>query len=210
MATILVIVLVFAILLAAEWLARRTRIHAELTRKFIHMTVGTIVAFWPYLLTWYQIELLSAAFLAVILVSIKLNIFTAIHNVDRSAIGEIMFAAVIGLLAFVCSGSDKWVFTAAMLNLSLGDGLAAVIGIGWGDGNQYKVFGKTKSVAGTSAFLLVSLSVMVAYTHFGHAPATALTLLVIPLLATLTENVAVNGTDNLIMPLLVALLLSST
>lgn len=208
MAFVLTIIAVFLILLSAEYLARRTKMHAELTRKFVHMAVGSFVAFWPFFLTWRQIELLSIAFFLVILVSIKLTIFTAIHTTPRRAIGEISFAVVIGFLALI--SSSKWIFMAAMLNLAIGDALAAIIGLLWGEKNQYKVFGKIKSIAGTSAFFIVSLIIMAAYIKLSHDSASIVTLFIVPILATFTENVAVNGTDNLIMPVLIALMLGGT
>jgi phytol kinase len=208
MAFVLTLVGVLSILLFAELLARRTNMHAELTRKFVHMIVGTFIAFWPFFLSWRQIELLSLLMLVVILISVKFTIFRSIHTVPRNAIGEICFALVIGLLAFV--SSSDWIFTAAMLCLSIGDAMAAIIGLLLGEKNQYKVFGKTKSIAGTSAFLIVTLGVMAVYLHATNSSASLTTLLLIPVLATVTENVAVNGTDNLIMPMLIALMLAGT
>lgn len=208
MAFLLTLGVVFLILLFAEYLSRRTNMHSELTRKFVHMAVGTFAAFWPFFLSWRQIEMLSAGFLLVILLSIKFTVFRSIHTVPRKAIGEILFAAVIGFLALL--SSSEWIFMAAMLHLSLGDGIAAIAGLLWGDGNQYKVFGKIKSIAGSGAFLVVSLLIMIAYVAFSDATANIITLAIVPLLAMTTENVAVNGTDNLIMPILVALLLGGT
>jgi len=205
LAFVFTLVCVFAILLVAEHFARRTSMHSELTRKFVHMAVGTFVAFWPFFLSWRQIELLSAGFLIVILLSIKFTIFRSIHTVPRKAIGEILFATVIGFLALI--SSSEWIFMAAMLHLSLGDGIAAVVGLLWGDGNQYKVFGKIKSMAGTSAFFVTSLLIMICYVVFTDASASIISLAFIPVIATATENLAVNGTDNLIMPVLVALIL---
>lgn len=208
MAFVLAVIAVFLILLFAELLARRTKMHAELTRKCVHMAVGIFVAFWPFFLTWRQIELLSLAFLIVILLSIKLTIFRAIHTSPSRAIGEISFALVIGILALI--SSSKWIFMAAMLNLAIGDALAAIIGLLLGEKNQYKVFGKTKSVAGTTAFYVASLAIMVAYVKLSHESANLVTFFAVPVFATITENAAVNGTDNLIMPVLIALMLGGT
>lgn len=208
MALLLTVFAVLAILLIAELLARRTHMHAELTRKFVHMFVGTFIAFWPFFLTWREIQMLSAAMLVVILISIKFTIFKSIHTVPRKAIGEILFAMVIGLLALI--SSSEWIFMAAMLNLSIGDAAAAIIGLLWGDHNQYKVFGKVKSIAGSAAFLIVSVLVMVLYVAVSDDTANLTVLLVIPLLATIAENIGVEGTDNLFIPILVALILGGT
>lgn len=197
----------FCILLAAEYLSRARNIHAELTRKLVHVAVGTFVAFWPFFLSWRQIQLLSLAFFVVICISVKLDIFRSIHAVKRGITGELLFAIVIGLLALI--STTKWVFLVAMLHLSIADGLAALIGLGWGDTNSYKVLGHTKSIAGSLAFLVSSYVILAMYGIFAHSPTSFLTLLWLPVVATATENVAVQGTDNLIMPMLIAVVLTS-
>jgi len=207
LAAILVVIVTFCILIYAEWLSRAKQIHAELTRKLVHVAVGTFVAFWPFFLSWRWIEVLSIAFFIVISVSIRWNVFRSIHAVKRNMNGELLFAIVIGLLAAI--STNKWVFTASMLHLSIADGLAAVIGLGWGDTNSYKVFGKTKSIAGSAAFFVCSLMILFAYWMFAGSSTSLLTVLWLPLVATATENLAVNGTDNLVMPMVIALVLTS-
>lgn len=207
LSTIFVVLVTFCVLIYSEWLARAKQIHAELTRKFVHITIGTFVAFWPFFLSWRDIELLSLAFFAVVALSIKYNIFRSIHAVKRNVMGELIFAVVIGILAVV--SSSKWVFMVAMLNLSLADGLAAIVGVGWGDSSTYKVLGHTKSIAGSAAFFVTSLCTMVAYGLFAHSGISLLTIIWLPILATAAENVAIEGTDNFVVPLLVALVLIS-
>jgi phytol kinase len=206
--TVLSVLLVFSILLLAEYGSRAKGIHSELTRKFIHMAVGSFVAFWPFFLSWHTIQLLSLAFFAVILVSLKLNIFQSIHAVRRGGFGEILFAVVIGILAVI--STDPWIFAISMLVLSFGDGLAAVVGTLWGEKHQYKVLGSTRSIAGTATFFVVTTIIAVLYVWFGPGNANPTTLLFLPVIATLTENVATRGTDNLFMPLVVAFTLMST
>jgi phytol kinase len=205
--TALVVLVTFCILVGAEYLSRSKDIHAELTRKLVHVAVGTFVAFWPFFLSWRQIQLLSLAFFAVVCVSIKFNIFNSIHAVKRSISGELLFAIVIGLLALIAT--DKWVFMAAMLHLSLADGLAAVVGLGWGGNNSYKVFGRTKSIAGSAAFLVTSVAILVVYAIFSNSTTSFSTYVWLPVLAVVTENLAVQGTDNLIMPMVIAFVLVS-
>ncbi|HSE29472.1 MAG TPA: hypothetical protein VLA77_02725 [Candidatus Saccharimonadales bacterium] len=205
MLALAVVLVVLAVLLLAEFLARYTQIRSEITRKVVHILVGVFVAFWPFFLTWTQIQLLSAALLVVVLISIKLNIFKSIHAVKRNAWGEVLFAVVVGVLATVAQ--DKFIFMAAMLSLSLSDGLAAVIGEKYGVKTQYNVFGRTKSVVGTITFLVVEVLVMVGYSVFSGIAPSFLIFVWLPVLATIAENVSGNGTDNLVMPLLVALIL---
>jgi dolichol kinase len=205
--TVAVIVVVFLILLLAEYLSRYRGVHSELTRKLVHTLVGVFVAFWPFFLSWRQIQMLSVAFLLVVLISIKLNIFGSIHAVKRNVMGEVLFAMIIGILAFI--STDEWIFTAAMLHLSLADGLAAIIGLAYGDKNSYKVLGETRSLTGSLTFFFTSSIIMLFYTIAGNADYSGMTLIGLPVIATIAENFAIKGTDNLIIPLLVAFTLTS-
>lgn len=208
MGAIFVVLGVLVILLFAEYLSRYRGVHSELTRKLVHMLVGIFVAFWPFFLTWRQIQLLSLAFLFVVLISIKLNIFRSIHAVKRNAIGEVLFAMIIGILAFI--SNNEWVFMAAMLHLSLADGLAAIIGVLYGDTNKYKVLGETRSIAGNLAFFFSSVAIMLFYSIVGDNAYSGLTLIGIPVISTILENFAIKGTDNLVIPLFVALILTGS
>ena len=87
---------VFALLLLSEWGWRRHWLHGEVGRKFVHVTVGTFVAFWPYFLDWTEIRLLSLAFFVVVLMSMHLGVFRAIGSVQRPTYGEIFFALSVG------------------------------------------------------------------------------------------------------------------
>jgi phytol kinase len=202
------VILILVILLLAEYGSRAKGIHSELTRKFIHMSVGTFVAFWPFFLGWGKVQLLSVAFFVVIMLSLKFNIFRSIHAVSRGGFGEVMFAMVIGILAVICT--EPWIFAVAMLHLSLGDGLAAVVGTLWGDKHEYKIFGSIRSYAGTATFLIVSIAIMSLYVIFGDGEASVMMLAGLPLLATFTENISIHGTDNLFVPIVVALGLMSS
>ena len=59
-------------------------------------------------------------------------------------------------------------------------------------------------------FFVVTLLVMGLYIAASGDTAGWTTLLIVPVLATITENVAVSGTDNLVMPMLIALLLGGS
>ena len=207
MLTVLAVLVVFLILVFAEYLSRFKGVHSELTRKIVHILVGAYVAFWPFFLSWRSIQMLSLAFLVVVLVSIKLEIFGSLHAVKRSVMGEVLFAVIIGLLAFIVD--DKWIFAAAMLHLSLADGFAAIAGLAWGEGSSYRIMGRTKSVVGSLTFFFTSLSIMIFYAIFSGNEHSAVSIIWLPVMATIAENLAGEGTDNIAVPMLVALVLSS-
>jgi phytol kinase len=196
---------ILLVLVVNEWWWR-DRGHGEVSRKVIHMVVGSFVAFWPLFLSWRQIELLSLAFIGVVLLSRQKNIFPAIHNVDRQTWGELYFAAAVGLVALLTR--HPAVYTVAILHMSLADGLAAIVGERHGHKlKTYKVFGARKSVYGTLAFFVVSDLLVTAFAlHAQMGWEWQLAAAVVG--ATVLENVAIRGLDNLLVPLFVVLLLN--
>ncbi|HEX7963299.1 MAG TPA: hypothetical protein VF466_01775 [Candidatus Saccharimonadales bacterium] len=206
--TIAALSVVFLIIVFAEYLSRYRGVHSELTRKLVHILVGIFVAFWPFFLSWRQIQAISLLFFITVLLSIKFNVFGSIHAVSRNKVGEVLFALVIGILALITT--KDWIFTAAMLHLSLADGLAAIFGLAWGDGSTYKIMGRTKSLVGSLAFFFTSLAIMICYAAFSGLSYGGVALVWLPVLATIAENVSGEGTDNMVVPLLVALVLTSS
>ncbi|HEY1064205.1 MAG TPA: hypothetical protein VGE30_02805 [Candidatus Saccharimonadales bacterium] len=206
MALVLTILAVFLLLLVSEaWYRKRPK-SGELHRKFVHITVGSFVAFWPFFLSWNQIALLSAAFLAGVIASKYLKIFQAIHSVQRPTWGEVFFAAAVGIIALVTH--SKGIYAAALLQMSLADGMAAVVGQRYGKGNRYKVFGSTKSVAGTMTFFVISFGLLIGYSLVTDAYLPLAFLAVLALGTSLIENLGVFGLDNLLVPLMIAYMLS--
>ena len=206
MALILTILVVFALLVINEYWWRKTE-PTELSRKFIHITVGSFVAFWPFFLSWHQIIFLSVAFFAVALVSKYLHIFKAIHSVQRPTWGELFFALAVGVIAYVTN--SKGIYAAALLQMSLADGLAAIVGLRYGKKTQYKVLGSTKSLVGTATFFVVSFCLLLGYSTIGGGELSLALIAGIAFAASLIENLGVYGSDNLLVPLMVAWMLTT-
>lgn len=204
---VLVILGAFLFLAVVEYVSRRLRskAHSEVTRKITHMTAGCVAAVFPFIFKWWEIGAISLLCLFVVSISIRYNILRSIHSVNRHSLGEVFFALAIGALAFL--DGSPWVFAAAMLNLGLADGAAAIIGVKYGKRTRYEVFGYRKSVVGTLAFFVTSFLITGAYLLATHRQDDMTLLMLVPVVATLVENFAVVGTDNLFVPLVVAGLL---
>lgn len=205
-ALIAVTLAVFALLCLSEFGWRKNFMNNETGRKFVHITVGSFVAFWPYLLRWNQIRFLSLAFLLVVVASKYFKVFKAIHSVQRPTYGEVFFAVVVGLMTFITT--SKGIYAAALLEMSLADGLAAIIGVEFGVKRKrfYHVLGNTKSVPGTLAFFIASLAILTGYSLLvASLPWTLVIGLAV--LASFIENVASLGLDNLLVPIIVAVTL---
>lgn len=206
MAIFITAFIVFVLLFANEVWWRKAKTHNEVARKFIHISVGSFVAFWPFFLSWQEIRFLSLAFLAGVIISKYLHVFRAIHSVQRPTLGEIFFAAAVGLSTFVTD--NKWIYMTAILQMSLADGLAAVIGSRYGRAHRYLIFNQHKSIVGTITFAVVSLVTVVAFTYLNGTYISPIIIASIVLVATILENVGGYGSDNLLVPLFIAAMLS--
>lgn len=213
-AILFALVPVAIILLSSEVLWRKKIVKGERARKFIHILAGVWMAFWPFYLPFDGIFVLGCVALTLLLYSRRNHLFEAIYAVKRRTYGEIFFALTIIVCAYL--GTEPWIFTVSLLLLSLADGGAAVVGRLAGITNQYLIFGNKnlrKSIAGTVAFLLLAyVSVGVGWLLGGVDVMQAniiITWLILPIGATVLENISPYGLDNLITPVFATILLNS-
>ncbi|HEX5797164.1 MAG TPA: hypothetical protein VFX86_02115 [Candidatus Saccharimonadales bacterium] len=208
MAIILSLALILFLLVANEILCRRKELEPETGRKIIHILVGTFVAFWPLYMSWLTIQILSLILFAGVAISYQFGVFGSIHNVKRRTGGELWYPLGIGLAA--STTVQPWIFTVAILHLSLADGLAAIVGKRYGV-MHYKIGEHTKSIIGSFAFLVVSFILcMFAFIVLSkELPGISLAVFAVtPFIATAAESISRHGLDNIFVPLTVIFALS--
>lgn len=195
------VLIIFAIIFTGEFLWRKKILESEWSRKFVHIGVGTFVAFWPFFTTFGWVQALAVTFLGVIIVSRSLHIFKGIHSVKRKTLGEVFYPIGIGLSALITN--NKYIFAAAVLHLSLADGLAAIVGLKYGKKEQYKVGHQTKSFVGTATFCAVSAAITIWLLHStaGTGLVVGPLIIAIPFITAFVEAVSPYGSDNLFIPL---------
>lgn len=206
---LLSLVVVYCLIKLAEKLRRDHHLRPEVTRKFVHITVGTFVAFWPFFMPDWLIYLACVAFVLVVLASRYLGWFNSIHAIERRTWGDILFP--IGIATTLFFASSDWIFVVAMLHLGLADGLAALIGEKWGNKTVYKVAGYKKSIVGNIAFLVTSmmiLSVLVFVLDVGFSQLGLAGIIWVPIFATFFEAISVKGSDNLVVPIIIVWMLN--
>lgn len=194
------------LIVIGEYLRRVHFFHAEVTRKFIHISVAAYAASWPFFMEWSQIQLMSLLMFTGIVLSRFLHLFRAIHGVKRRTWGELFFAMGIGVAAVLCD--REWGFAAAMLIMGVADGFAALVGTLVDKVHRYRILGHHKSREGTLTFLVFTLLILIICNAFGNLGLGVAEIAGIALFAALLENVAVAGTDNLFVPLAIVLFLN--
>ncbi len=190
------------ILLAEEFFYRRKILEGEYLRKFVHMSSGTFVAFWPWLIGWRTIQLIGLAMLVVVYLNHHVKRINMSGNVTRITYGGLTFPAAIVISALLTD--EKIFFCLAMLNMALADGMAALVGTAIHNRSKYGVFHEIKTIAGSAAFWLTSFCILavgllfatdlIPYEHY------RLLLLFLPPILTITEAVTPKGFDNISIP----------
>ncbi len=201
---------VFATLLLNEYLWKKKVLKGEGSRKFMHILIGSYGAFWPFFMSWRQIQMIALLAVLFIVFMRTTGIFHSVYSVRRKSWGDLIGPATIGILALF--EPTKLVFAAAVLHIALADGLAAVIGTRYGKNSTYKVLWNKKSVVGTVTFIIISFNILVwlfVRGEVGFTPITLPALFIIPFSAAYIENIAPWGSDNLFVPLTVIALLGS-
>jgi dolichol kinase len=178
-----------------------------MARKFIHILAGSFIAFLPFWIDYSWIIVMAIGFVAVNLANRYRHFFHAVYKVKRNSWGEVLFSIAVLICALI--GPSPWIFAAAILHVSLADGLAAVTGIylGHHHGVFYRVWKHHKTAIGTAVFTLLSFFIvaLTLMTDSGFASINHIwpVLIWLPVLTTAVENLGVHGLDNLFLPLVV-------
>lgn len=209
--------LVFGILvLIGEYLRRKKYISGEIARKFAHTTTGTWAALWPLFLDLRSISVLAFGLTIFAIIFRFVFPLKSIYSVNRISVGEILIGLGLGVSAWMAmSGS---VYTAAVLVISWGDSMAAIVGTRYGKKNGFKVLGANKSVLGSLAFFTVTAGIVFGFLMYERSLLIELNafelLKIISYSATLAaaltiaEIVGVYGSDNLSLPIITVILLN--
>lgn len=218
---IVLIVVAAAIWAALEYIVFRLRKDNEVSRKLLHIMHGLSLATASFIIPLKGVAVVEIVFLLMVTVGkyiyahhLKrigpLGYLGKLYKVGRLSYGEFFFPVSVMMAAFLAD--SHWEFAAAMLVLGLADAAAALVGKRYGHGNSYVLLGQKKSLAGSAAFYVVAVLVVLGFVVIapGISVATGLLALIwLPLLLTATENLGVYGSDNLLIPLVAVIALNT-
>ena len=177
----------------------------EWSRKLVHIGSGPVV-----LIAWWcgidRLVALPVAGLVTVLAALnhRLRLLPGIEDIDRHSYGTIAYGASITLLFGLLWPERAQAMAAGVLSMAFGDGLAGLVGP-LVSSPRWRVFGQTRSLAGTAAMGVSTAAVLFALAALQpHTAPPALALLAIAAVATTLEQWATAGVDNLTVPLSVA------
>ncbi len=192
--------------LASEAFWRAGTLRGEGGRKFVHILSGIWIAFWPFFLSFKAIAALGILLFVGLVISRNIQLFHAVYDVRRRTFGEYFYPLAITLSAFM--SERVWQFTAMILLMAVADGFAAVIGTRYEKiARPYKIFLSKKSMLGTAVYFGFAFLIL---GELGVAWAGQLTIIQafgIASLATMLENILPYGSDNLVIPVCLLILL---
>lgn len=198
-----------ALLLGRRWPERK-----EWSRKLVHIGSGAVVPLaWAFGIN--RPIALAASLAATGLTSLnhRFRLLGAIEDVGRSSYGTIAYGASISLLLALFWPQQPAAVSAGVLVMALGDGLAGLVGSSFRSAG-WSLLGQRKSLLGTATMAAVSLAVLLGLAVWmggSGQPAPGLpALLLMALVATLLEQVAVGGLDNFSVPVVTGVLWSLT
>lgn len=194
-------------LLMAEMLRKYSHLHREIIRKVAHIGSAIGISVAPFYLSWEVVRILAVALLGIVILALYFKWGHGMYSVRRKTNGEVLFPiAVIGASLFAPSPA---IFCAAILHLGLADGFAAITGTIWGKNHTYRVLGDKKSYIGTFTCFFVSLAILVGFNVWSVDPISWGIILALPFVATFFENIGMRGSDNITVPMVIVLALST-
>jgi phytol kinase len=197
-------------LLAASAMAVRQRWNGEgssgqreWSRKLVHIGSGAVVLIaWAFAID-RRIAVPAAATITLLAaLNHRLRVLPAVEDVGRASYGTVAYGASITLLLWQFWPSQPATVAAGVLVMALGDGLAGLVGPLW-PSPSWQVLGQKRSLLGTGTMAGASLVVLSGLSMAVGGPSWP-ELLLVTTAATLLEQLAVAGIDNLTVPLGVA------
>ena len=204
----LVLGLLTVLMLGVRAAQQRGGIGAEMSRKVVHLGMGTVCLAFPWIFTsvapvWALAFAGAGGLAAVRLVApLRARFGAVLGGVGRVSFGELYFPFAVAIV-FTLANGDRAAFCAPVAILTYADAAGALVGQRWGR-RRYLAVESTKSLEGSLAVFAVTwLCSAMVFVALGGANVdwALLAGVVMALFAALVEAVSWKGLDNLSLPL---------
>lgn len=180
----------------------------EASRKFIHILLANwwLIAMAFFNNIWFAL-VPPIAFVIINYISYKGNVIKVMERDDESGLGTVYFAASLIVLVVLSFGlkNNPLIGLVGFFIMAYGDGFAAVVGKGV-ESKKVKIFGDTKSVAGSSVMFVMSFIITLAVFVYSNTSWFIVKSIVIAIVATILEAISAKGTDNITVPVITSLI----
>jgi len=209
------------LLMTAEVLHRRFAVPTDITRKIVHVSAGMWIFGVLYFFHSWQMGVIPfATFIGLNYFFYRVRLFKGIDSEDAS-MGTVYFALSITALTLALWRPEGPIdhgpaVVAGVMAMTWGDALAALIGKRYGT-HRYTINGSTRSYEGSAVMFVVTAmvvgltltllpgSTLSPYAELNSPATIAVASLAGAAVGTLVEALSPHGTDNLSVPICVAL-----
>lgn len=215
---LLIVGILMGLMVFLSWLPKRfPNMPAEVPRKLLHVLMGLTVLPFPWLFNerWPVVVIAVIALVSLIgirkIKALKKSLGSSLHAVERKTFGEIGFVLSVALV-FWFSFGNPMLYIIPTLILTFADTVSAFIGIRYGRRNLASGIEDKKSFEGSFAFFsmafIISLACLLLFTDVGRAELLLISL-TIGILIAIIEAISICGSDNLFIPVVSFLVLST-
>jgi len=201
---LIILIWISSVLLAAIACRRYFPAQKEFSRKIVHIGTGPVIPLAWALKIPSNLAIPCAATITIaLLINHRLQLISAIEEVNRKSYGTIAYAFSITFLLIFLWPENASSVCAGVLAMSFGDGFAGLIGRQLNT-PSWIIFDQTKSIGGTLTMALTVFCMLIILALVSGVGLHPLLLLVITLLAVGLEQIGPWGIDNLTVPIGVA------
>lgn len=207
----IVLFLVLMMIVASELVRRLMNGSSEVTRKFVHVVAGILMAFAPSVFH-SGIPAILLSLLAIIgtYIAVRFDLLQSLHDTERTSYGTTYHPMAFLILVLAFWESAPHILSIAVLVLAVPDALAAIVGRSVAHPHVFPFSDDRKTVEG-SATMFIATALCIALFLAYEGSATAYPYIVIAVvtavIVTAWELVCTRGLDNLSVPLSTAFLL---
>lgn len=196
-----------ALMIAAKYFEKFDK---EASRKFIHILLAN---WWLIAMAFFDHMVYALippiAFVVINYISYRGNLIQVMEREEsqKDGLGTVYFAISLIPLVIFSYGftSNPLIGLVGFFIMTYGDGFAAIVGKTI-TSKEYRVFGFTKTVAGSCVMFVISLIITIAVFSYSNTELFLVKAVGVSILATVLEAVSAKGTDNLSVPIVTSLL----
>lgn len=190
----------------SEMIYSKLKVDAEVTRKFIHISCGTIAMLVPlFMPSPYTIIILGCFFSILTAYMLHKGLLPSVHAVKRHSIGSVLFPLGIVVCAvFGMLDNYQCFFYIPLTNLIYSDTVAAMVGINFPI-RKFSILGFNKSIGGSLGFFMSAMIIATGFLsyfkpEFGLGMCFGIGML-FGICTAIIEMISVDGWDDLSVPI---------
>ena len=202
------IIYIGAVLVGSKLVEKKGK---EASRKFIHILLGN---WWLFVVFFFDnviwASVLPVLFIFINYLSYKFNIIKTMEREegeDKDSLGTVFYAVslfVLVIYSYVFV-QNLWIGLCGIFTMAYGDGFAAIFGKKY-KSKEFKIFGSKKTVIGSTVMFVITFLIHIIFFGVVGTEYFILKAIVVGILATIMEAVSIKGTDNIIVPIITAVI----